>query len=232
MDTNPERRSTARLSGAGFDEGAIALPQAFWFRKNVAPTAQVPMRAAFVRECLKEEAINELWFKGAGGGFVSFVFPIILGSKEISGWDQLTKENEVPVGQRAEVLRTLKTRRCAAMLKRLESFNFSAETMSAALEDQLSAIGKYHAQLKKDIAESPSESDEAEYRAWTEIIEERQDHIYRISEEEERLCQELYMDDAEVQEALKSITGEYTPTAPNSAGLPTKSAEQQQQQQR
>ena len=233
----PNRKRTTPISVSGSTAWTAPLRKPLFVRADTR-SSNSPKRQEFNRAVLREEALSELWFSGGNDDFVSFIFPVLLGGKEIANWEQA---KTVKPDDRSEVLRTLKLRRCAAMLRRLESYQINAETMMAGQLEQQSAMARYEAALLEDLNETSSETERREFNEWLDIIEDRQEHIYRITEEEEKLCQQYYMDDEQLAEALRELneraakqqsTPSSTPTPTSVGPLQNSSAGTSHSQQR
>ena len=156
----------------------------------------------------KEQALAELWFGGQGSGFLPLLFPIMVekkngnGTEEIGGWGQAEK---VPTSQRHAVLKGIRLRRHAAILRHEDMVK--AMTDSLADEDAATrgrAADAYTQALQND----DSLTDETKWDDLTSWITEQQAYranMYYMSLEDISAIREQYPLDISVQNALLTV---------------------------
>ena len=208
MQDAPLRRTTIPLSIGSSDRSSFALRQKheILFVRSNKPGQEESRSLTgkqFEKALLREEALHELWFLGQHDNFCSFIFPIYLQKREIANWAQLkeyTKRED-----RKSALKTVKIRRCAAMLRKLEFIESTAENRRIGVAEQDSAIKRYEAALDQDLITATTPEEFYDVDEWQSLLSERKQYIFQLSPDEEKHCREAFPQDEEIQTALLQL---------------------------
>ena len=152
----------------------------------------------FVASIKREKALCQQFFGGPSSPFWQFVFPIQISKGMVEGWGTV---ESVPPEDRATVLTQLRCARHRAMFKKID---LREKEIGTFLDPNDDYIIDFINCLKEDLRDDEEKGRAKEFsEQWTSIAEAFRQGRYYFTKEDEDDCADLYMDDDELQEAIR-----------------------------